>query len=307
MATRPTNSREWAESAAAEDVDEPTVERPTGYLKGQSLPHDQLNWLLRELFRWADWFDEKFQNATGLIDFFSGIDFGDNINIFKPQDDSAEWEVRFSHSGSGEARWCANILEASVRVVTPVIHPSGSIVEIQDSAGSVGGLLLRYIKASGVGLYPELIDLQDSAGNAGEGGAVLDILRAGTGLLVDFQPSGGSGNSGEGGALLDILRPGTSDEVDVQNSAGNSGMGALRALNTARAWGHLDGVGVSNGNPLTVGDSFGIDTTNKVGTGVYSIDFDRSETGGALVAAATLEASGGANENTDPSGGRLSI
>lgn len=52
---RPTEDILWAESAAADDVSDPSVERPGGFQFRQDLPNDQLNFLLRALGRWTSW------------------------------------------------------------------------------------------------------------------------------------------------------------------------------------------------------------------------------------------------------------
>jgi len=289
MAQRPNTDPAWAEQADANNIDEPDVERDTGYLKGQSLTHDQLNWLLRELFRWAGWFDERFQGSTGLIDFFTGLDFGEHAEAEKRSDTGSQWYAELVHTDGGDAEWWADWLGANAGLQTDQIAgASQDVVEFlaSDRLG-LGGALLDVLRAQEA--QGDEIDVQDNAGTSGAGGLFLKFLRAKGGSLSLHSENGSEDGILRLGRLYgtlcqvdrlvgDRLRGRTEDIIDVWDSSGTAaGAGELRARNTTRAFASFARTTDGNGNPeCTFYNGRGVLDVVRTGAGNYNVQFDTS-------------------------------
>lgn len=203
MANRPTTNRSWAEQAPTKDVTEPTAERSDGWDKGEIRPSDQLNWIFRELFRWADYLDEKFNRSREAIDLFDSIlaavdenDEGEFVERQASTDNVVHAE--FQHAGTGNSVWeayrlLADVVDATTEVLTNrVVTQSGTFLDVRRSAA-------QGTQASG------------------------DVLAR----TFDAQQS----------VETDVIQPNSSPpEIDVRDSFGNSGDGYHNALDTPKAW-----------------------------------------------------------------------
>lgn len=239
MATRPNGTKnKWAENADAADIEEPTAERDDGYKADQTRPSDEFNWLVRELFDWVQYFDEKFQGSTGLIDFFDqtdGIQYSDNgnVSVTNPSDTADLWEADFSHSsgGSSRSKLAFDLLEAIEQLQGPSLK------------GTVGGDNL--VSVNQLAETDSGFSITDATG-----GFILDILRQNADAGIDVQGTGGANN--EGGFNLGFLRPSQTDSENFERlpvKDPNDTFSDLTAeamvdsLNTAKATALIDGLG----------------------------------------------------------------
>jgi hypothetical protein len=184
MAQRPTSRRDWAEQADAKDLEDPGPERDTGYFKGQALPNDQLNELLKQLFNWTDYFDDIFQRAKEALNLFGPyIDVGANGSWSLTTDDTAEYVVSITHAGSGVAR--LTIAEIELETIRAV---ASDVLDLEDGAGNSGqgDLLLRALRP---GAGNGAVQVADDAGNAGRGTTQTDSVMSG-GAAASGVPAG---------------------------------------------------------------------------------------------------------------------
>jgi len=286
---RPDDSVDWAPNAEADDVSEPTAERDRGYQDGEDLPNEQINWLLRALGDWVQYFDDQFQGTTGLIDFFSGLDFGDNGDWQKNTDDGTDYEAQATHTGGGTATLVTDIFRATAAHVSDALRGDTSdTIDVESQAGTSGdgGLSLGYLQGTtadaGAQGY-ELVDFQKSDGSPEEAGALLDALHASDSSLIEVISN--TGTIGGGGFLLNELQAGSvSNQILFSDNSGSLGDGLAVARNVVRA--HC--IVSSTTTPIGRG-SVGVSSINSVSTGVYEIGL--SETTNNATAVATLNQS----------------
>lgn len=165
--TKPTETPEFAESADPADVTEPVAGRTAnGYLYQDPLPHDEHNWLLRQLFRWATWFntfDQTHIHDGGSTDIsapkvrvqlldLDGDSVGDDVGAYLEPTASTtggDFTLSLNPGSASDARFAIDYLDAdfavsaadvlaSTKVRTDVLQPSSAGVnpEIQTQAGA---------------------------------------------------------------------------------------------------------------------------------------------------------------------------
>lgn len=165
--TKPTETPEFAESADPADVTEPVAGRTAnGYLYQDPLPHDEHNWLLRQLFRWVTWFntfDQTHIHDGGSTDIsapkvrvqlldLDGDSVGDDVGAYLEPTASTtggDFTLSLNPGSASDARFAIDYLDAdfavsaadvlaSTKVRTDVLQPSSAGVnpEIQTQAGA---------------------------------------------------------------------------------------------------------------------------------------------------------------------------
>lgn len=291
MANRPQTTRSWAQSADTGDISEPSTERPGGFQQGQDLDHDQVNWLLRELFEWVDYLDELFQRAEGAVDLAQSVIAGDNGAFSIPADDAADIVASFIHEGSGESTWTADELRAIARTVTNIVKArSGNVVEFQNDQGKPGDILARVLEASSyldatdfvIRGGGSLLFLRENAPGNGQGSPGIELSK-----LRQIDDAKGIEILNENDQPLGTLVLGTIDAntvetidlkgVDEVNPNGSGtirfgkGSVGLKALNTPAARGKIDWDG--NDYTITTGQ-YNLSSATRNNTGDVTVDLD---------------------------------
>jgi len=141
---RPTVDPKWAESADPSDVSEPSAERSSGYAFEEPFTNAQANWLFREVFRWVDYFDDKFQDAKGLIPLRTGIDYegpapGDGGGYFEVTEDDTNGfhEVTHDRGTANASQFVSDYIKGGLKVLGDRFQAiTGDRLNILNAAGT---------------------------------------------------------------------------------------------------------------------------------------------------------------------------
>jgi len=264
--------QEWAENAPTSEVSEPSAERGRGFQEGQTLPHDQTNWLIRELFRWIDYFDEQFNTSLGKLD------IRDSIGAYLDTQD--EINITGSAGTFGESDWndiqFEGINDTSV-LISDVLSPDLGIL-VGDSSGSYG-IDVRspsspQTQGSGSLIADKLEGTTRVEGTVVNGTAKVttnttetDFIQGfGSGVdVLDSNQNDGDLTSGTVEAFTKLI----AEKIEVSNNANhvivvdaNGNLENVRALNTAKAWARID----ESSGSYSVGAGHGISSASGTGT-----------------------------------------
>lgn len=159
---KPTENLNFAESAPAANISEPTTKRAQGYNFREPLPHNEMNWLLRALMRASRW-------VLGLFDSDGWLTMGSQYGRLRVTSDTAALhEITHEDVGGFLTRSAADLTR--------------------------GGVALE------VGLYGQLQRTEDDGdlsqithvNNEGGAGRLEAQLRSGSLAPLDAAPAAGS-------------------------------------------------------------------------------------------------------------------
>jgi len=234
----------WAEGPN-ENTDDPEIYRERGYQDPDSFASADLNKNLQQIYRWIDTALEG--GAARLTGDYGEVEIGN--------DDSSLFELVINAGSQGLSNLTSWALD-QIKVIK--IKGNGvTFIEVVDQNDNASGFLLESLRAvTGIN---DLIKILDEDGNVGEGGALLDILQAGTSDEISVDSS--SGTVAEGGFRQDFVRPPTgqsgsiaqNDVVNFKDQGGVAGEGMPVGLNTPNAVALLnfDPNTINNGDTIT--------------------------------------------------------
>lgn len=220
----------WAEGPN-ENTDDPEIYRERGYQDPDSFASADLNKNLQQIYRWIDTALEG--GAARLTGDYGEVEIGN--------DDSSLFELVINAGSQGLANLTSWALD-QIKVIK--IKGNGvTFIEVVDQNDNASGFLLESLRA--VTGIDDLIKILDEDGNPGEGGALLDILSAGTSDEIDVQNS--SQSPGLGGFFMDFFRPAagggslnTTDTFNFKANDGTDAEGIPIGLNTPKSGALVD-------------------------------------------------------------------
>lgn len=159
---KPTENLNFAESAPAANISEPSATRPGGYNFREPLPHNEANWLFRTLFRCVRW-------ALGLFDADGWLTMGSQYGRLRVTSDTALLhEITHEDVGGFLTRFSANLTRGDVALEV--------------------GLYGQFQRTEDDGDLSQITHIN----NEGGGGRLEAQLRSGSLAPLDAEPATGS-------------------------------------------------------------------------------------------------------------------